>query len=77
MLQQTLHNNSNIFKIVYTWQKRWGKKNRRVVKGGGIVAAMRGSLHGGDGEGNHFVRRLITRTTTFFDTEVGLYGSKD
>lgn len=56
------------------------KKKRKVVEGLGgrvIVAAMRGSLHGGDGEDNHFVRRLITTTNTFFDTEVGLYGGKD
>jgi hypothetical protein len=38
---------------------------------------MRGSLHGGDGEGNHFVKRLITTTNTFLDTEVGLCGGKD
>lgn len=53
------------------------KKNRGVVNGGGIVATMRGSLHAGDGEDNHFVRRLITTTNTFCYTEVGMYGGKD
>jgi hypothetical protein len=45
------------------------KKNRRVVKGGDIVAAMRSSLY--------FVRKLITTTNTFFYTEVRLYGGID
>lgn len=53
-------------------------EKRKVVKGEGfIVAALGGYLHGGDGEGNHSVRRLITTTNNLFDTEVGMHGGKD
>jgi hypothetical protein len=37
---------------------------------------MRGYLYERDGEGHHFVRRLIKTANKFVDTDVVLYGVK-